>query len=71
MRGDYYLYSPSRSNGKWERYYFLTREGSLYLQTSHKRDPILVMRARGCNVAPVNVDDRRYTFEVTHYKFKQ
>lgn len=41
------------------------------MQASYKRDPILVMRARGCNVAPVNVDDRRYAFEVTHYKFKQ
>jgi len=41
------------------------------MQMSYKRDPILVMRARGCNVAPINLDDRRYTFEVTHYKFKQ
>ena len=41
------------------------------MQVNHKRDPVLVMRARGSNVGPVNVDDRRYAFEVTHYKFKQ
>ena len=41
------------------------------MQVNHKRDPVLMMRARGCSVTPVNIDDRRYTFEVTHYKFKQ
>lgn len=61
----------SKNTGKWERNYFLTREGSVYMQTSSGRDPMLVIRARGCHVAPVNVDDRRYAFEITHYKVKQ